>query len=465
MIHSMLTRLCRTIAIPLICLSCAGKPMESKEANKGPQIRLITIDPGHFHAALVQKSMYPQIDSTVHVYAPGGNDLTLHLDRINAFNTREDNPTSWNEVVYTGEDFLQKMISDKKGNVVVIAGNNRDKGNYINTAVSNGFHVLADKPMAINTRDFELLTSSFETARKNGVLLYDIMTERYEITSILQRRLSHLDKIFGSLEQGSPDNPAVTKESVHHFFKYVSGSPLTRPAWFFDVTQEGEGIVDVTTHLVDLIQWACFPEQVLDYNRDVEMISARRWPTALSADQFREVTKEETFPDYLRKDLKDGVLNVYSNGEINYKLKGIQARVSVIWDYKAPEGAGDSHYSVMRGTRANLVIRQNKDTGFKPALFIEPVGDDAGYDSELRDAFETITPEYPGISLRKVQRGYEVVIPESYQTGHEAHFAEVTSKYLEYLEKNEMPEWEVPNMITKYYITTKALEMARDSSF
>ena len=51
----------------------------------------------------------------------------------------------------------------------------------------------------------------------------------------------------------------MTKESVHYFSKLVSGAPLKRPAWFFDTAQQGEGLVDITTHLVDLVQWACFP--------------------------------------------------------------------------------------------------------------------------------------------------------------------------------------------------------------
>ena len=55
------------------------------------------------------------------------------------------------------------------------------------------------------------------------------------------------------------EEPAVTKESVHHLFKYVSGKPLRRPAWFFDTAQQGEGIVDITTHLVDLDPVGEFP--------------------------------------------------------------------------------------------------------------------------------------------------------------------------------------------------------------
>src|SRR5262249_10663103 len=87
----------------------------SCSSNKEPtnKIQLITLDPGHFHAALVQKSMYRDVDSVVHVYAPEGNDLRLHLERINAYNNRKENPTHWKEEVYTGNDFFEKMTEEK----------------------------------------------------------------------------------------------------------------------------------------------------------------------------------------------------------------------------------------------------------------------------------------------------------------------------------------------------------------
>lgn len=67
---------------------------------------------------------------------------------------------------------------------------------------------------------------------------------------------------------------------------------------------------------------------------------------------------------------------------------------------------------------------------------------------------------YPGIELKDTVDGYEVIIPESYKVGHEAHFAEVTRKFLSYLKEGRLPDWEVPNMIAKYYTTTSALELA-----
>jgi hypothetical protein len=54
-----------------------------------------------------------------------------------------------------------------------------------------------------------------------------------------------------------------------------------------------------------------------------------------------------------------------------------------------------------------------------------------------------------------------VVIPDSYKEGHEAHFARVTENFLKYLEEGELPSWEVPNMLAKYYTTTSALEWAK----
>ncbi len=443
----------------------SAQPINKSNINtpNNSEIRLITLDPGHFHAALVQKTMYPNVDPVVHVYAPQGPDLQLHVDRINSYNNRSENPTKWKQEVYTGSDFMQQMLQQKKGNVVVMAGNNEKKTDYILQAVNAGFHVLADKPMAIDKPNFALLKTAFAAAEKKKVLLYDIMTERYEITTMLQREFSFLPQVFGELEKGTVDNPAVTKESVHHFFKYVSGSILTRPPWFMDVTKEGEGIVDVTTHLVDLVQWECFPEQIIR-EKDINLLSARRWATDMSLSQFNAITKLNGFPAYLKKDVvNDTILKVFSNGEINYRLKGVHAKVSVKWAYQAPEGAGDTHNSIMRGTKANLVIRQGAEQNYKPSLYIEPLASSDAYATALMDGLKTIQAKHPGIELKKTTTGWEVIIPEKYKEGHEAHFARVTEKFLQYLKQGALPAWEVPNMIAKYYTTTQALELARQS--
>ncbi len=425
------------------------------------EVKLITLDPGHFHAALVQKNMYDQINSEVFVYAPKGSDVDGHVKRVLDYNARIEKPTSWFEKVYRGGDYLEKMLSEKKGNVVVVSGNNRIKTDYIKKSVEAGFNVLADKPMVITHEQFPLLEEAFKKAKENGVLLYDIMTERFSITTILQRELAMVPEIFGNLEPGTPEKPAIEMISLHYFYKNVSGNVLVRPGWFFDVNQQGEGIVDVTTHLVDLVQWECFPDQVLQKS-DVQIIFAKRWPTMFSKEEFKEVTHLEQYPPYLSSAIKDEKLNVFANGEIVYKLKGAVAKVTAIWNYKAAEGAGDTHYSIMRGSLSTLEIRQGIEEKYDPTLYITS---GKGVNPDIfHTNLDKIVKRLPqaGLTIQNVNKNtWKVIIPVELKVGHEAHFAQVTAKYLEYLKVGKLPEWEVPNMITKYFTTTSALKVAK----
>ena len=52
----------------------------------------MTLEPGHFHAALVQKQMVPGIHPRVYVYSALNDDLLAHLARIQQFNSRADAP-------------------------------------------------------------------------------------------------------------------------------------------------------------------------------------------------------------------------------------------------------------------------------------------------------------------------------------------------------------------------------------
>ena len=299
-------------------------------------------------------------------------------------------------------------------------------------------------------------------AQENNVLIYDIMTERFESTTMMQKLLSTLPEVFGELEDGTAEEPAISKESVHHFFKYVSGQPLVRPAWFFDVNEEGEGIVDVTTHLVDLVQWEAFPEEIID-TAQIDMVKARRWPTVLSPDEFNKVTGLTEFPDYLDKDIKDGELNVFANGEMVYKINGKYAKVSVIWNYQAPEGTADTHYSIMRGTKSDLIIKQGQEENFKPVLYILPK-EKKGFEESLNEAISgAVAEQFSGTTIEKLNDGsFRVNIPDEFKIGHEAHFGQVTENFLKYLGEGQLPNWEVPNMISKYYTTIEAYKMTQE---
>ncbi|KAB5214870.1 oxidoreductase, partial [Bacteroides thetaiotaomicron] len=51
--------------------------------------------------------------------------------------------------------------------------------------------------------------------------------------------------------------------------------------------------------------------------------------------------------------------------------------------------------------------------------------------------------------------------PQADRLGHEAHFSKVAEAFLGYLHDKNMPEWENENTISKYYITTTAVELAK----
>ena len=357
------------------------------------KVKLITLDPGHFHAALVQKEMYAGIDSLVYVYAPEGPEVASYLALVKQYNDRKENPTQWNAQVYTGNDYLQKMLLENKGNVVVLAGNNRQKTEYIQKAIHAGLNVLGDKPMVIDFKNFNQLQQAFTEAAEKKLLLYDIMTERSEITNILQKELAQMPEVFGTLKKGSVDDPTVIMESVHFYYKYVSGKVLTRPSWFFDPAQQGDAIADVGTHLIDLVQWECFPEQTIDYKKDINILSSKIWPEPLTLSQFKLITKQSTYPDFLQQYLKDDtVLLTHGNGEINYTLKNIHVKMIARWEYQAPQGGGDTHYSLLKGTKANLEIRQGKEENYQPTLYIIKGSDNeqVDYETTLNKAVEKI---------------------------------------------------------------------------
>ena len=120
-------------------------------------------------------------------------------------------------------------------------------------------------------------SKSLRNCQGENLLVYDIMTERFEVTTGIQKALSMKSEVFGMLLDGTPSEPSISKESVHHLSKIVSGKPLVRPAWFLDTNQQGEGIVDVTTHLVDLVQWEAFPVRSL-INRILKLFLPKDGP-------------------------------------------------------------------------------------------------------------------------------------------------------------------------------------------
>ena len=74
-----------------------------------------------------------------------------------------------------------------------------------------------------------------------------------------------------------------------------------------------------------------------------------------------------------------------------------------------------------------------------------------------------LQPTYPGIGVEDRGAEIHVTIPDSLRLGHEAHFAQVTGSFLKYLrDRRTLPAWERPNMLAKYFVTTKGTELSRE---
>jgi predicted dehydrogenase len=425
-------------------------------------VRFITLDPGHFHASLVHKEMYPGVVSPkVHLYAPLGPDLLEHLGRMSLFNNRAENPTTWQLEIHTGPDFFQRTLQEKPGNVVMLAGRNNIKIDYIEGALNADLNVFADKPWIIRPEHLRKVEMVLDTAPKKGLVAYDLMTERYEITTVLQKELVNDPSIFGTIEKGTSQQPGVEMRSVHYILKLVAGAPNLRPAWFFDVAQQGEALTDVASHLVDLVSWTLFRNQPLDYRGDVKVNAAKHWPLTLTREQFSRVTGLKDFPSLLSRNVHDQKFDYFCNGQVDYALKGVKVELSALWDYDAPHG--DTHLAIYRGSKAHVEVRQEEAEKYRPELYViaNSPADRSAILASLRARIRALEATYPGLGVEEKGERAWITIPDKYRTTHEFHFSQVTNEFLKYMkDPQSLPAWENQNMLVKYYVTTQAWQLA-----
>jgi len=448
------------VAAAALAIACSGAPEGSPPMT---EVRLMTLDPGHFHAALVQKEMYPGVSKKVDVYAPLGPDLLEHLARVVRFNTRPESPTAWEMEVHAGPDFLERMRREHPGNVVVISGRNRGKIDRVQASLDAGLHTLVDKPWILEAGDLPKLEAALDTAERRGLVALDIMTERFEVTTELQRELAGDREVFGSVVPGTVQEPGVYMESVHHLLKTVAGVPNLRPPWFFETAQQGEGLNDVGTHLVDLVQWTLFPGQDLDYRKDARVIEAYRWPTAIPRSEFKRVTGQDV-PDFLAPRVREGALEYFCNTLVSYALRDVHVKLNVIWDWEAPPGSGDTHFAFYRGSRSKVEVRQGRAEQHRPELYVVPnqAADKPAVLAAVEKAIAGLQEKYPGTGVLDLGTEIRVTIPDRLRVGHEEHFAQVTLRFLRHLrDRSALPSWERPNMVAKYYVTTQGTELAR----
>jgi predicted dehydrogenase len=419
------------------------------------QLTAVVLNPGHFHAALTLRQRHARLSDDVYVFADEGPDVESFLRTVRTFNDRAQAPTGWRLHVYRGPDYLERLLAERPGEVAIVAGRNDIKLRCIHRLHADGFLVLGDKPWLIHPGELTLLKEAATTPP----LAMDIMTERHEITMRVQKALADRPEVFGRFRTNGTD-PAIQMESVHHLYKIVNQRPLVRPAWFFDLAAQGEGITDVTTHLVDLSQWLTGGGKAFDYKRDMELMAARQWPTEVPRDVFARITGLDDFPPAIRSAVSGDALQYLCNAQIDYRLRGVSARIVSLWNLAVPEKGGDTHNATLRGTQADLVIDQGPETGFATRLSIRPASPGKGYETKLADAVASLQPQFPGLAVEPDGQVYRVVIPKALRTTHEEHFAAVLEDFLGYIDRGQWPENLGPDLVAKYTLLAHARQLS-----
>lgn len=396
-------------------------------------------EPGHFHAALTLRVANPRVAQDVHVYAQAGPELDAFVALIQSFNEREDDPTDWRLHVHDGPDPLARLVADRPGDIAVLAGRNRGKLAAIRELCEAGFNVFADKPWITDDTsgpDLEAVTR----ADANGLCM-DIMTERFDTVAMLRKALLGPDRLLGApllAERGT----AFEIGSIHHLYKMVNGRPLRRPAWYYDVTVQGDGLVDIQTHMADQAQWLLAEGQSLDLASDYEIESAQRWATEVSPELFADSTGLDTFPAALSGAVHEGNLALMCNGEIAYQLNGCRVVQRAEWGQREPEGSGDLHRAVVRGEQASLSVDHNAIAGHEPAIVVSPASgvNSAALGDAVERAVGRLQARFPGLSATTADQGaWRLQLPAAIRTSHESHFAMALEEFLDFVDSGAAP--------------------------
>jgi len=414
---------------------------------------LVVHDPGHFHAALLFFEDNSRVDPTIHVYAPEGPEVDAFIALIEGFNARPDAPTRWRINLYRGEDALEKLIAERPGETVILAGRNGTRLALMHRLHDAGFNILADKPWmtdSVNLPHLDAITAGAPPA-------VDIMTGRINRLAELRNAVIAEKSVFGDLVTHA-DAPAIELISRHHLLKRVDGRPLLRPPWFYDITVQGDGMVDIHSHYVDQAQWiseTLGPDHPFDADRDMEVLDAERWVTEVPLALFQESTGADVFPDALAGAVDGDVLNLACNGRIDYHLRGLWVRHLCEWGHREPEGGSDLHGFTARGENAELSIRHGPETGFETEFRLH-IQDTTGFDA-AREAWRA---RFPGLDISGDGDEFLFTLPPAAQIRHEAQFPRVLDEYLSLLESSVFPTNLAARIRSRYTLIARARDHA-----
>jgi len=115
--------------------------------------------------------------------------------------------------------------------------------------------------------------------------------------------------------------------------------------------------------------------------------------------------------------------------------------------------------------RANLIIKQGAEQKFLPTLYVENKSrlPAAEFEPVVRAALGKLSDKWPGVDVNPPP----AISSKSPCRTNTAWITKPisprpTESYLRYLGEGQLPAWEVPNMLAKYYVTTEAFRVSHE---
>ena len=149
---------------------------------------------------------------------------------------------------------------------------------------------------------------------------------------------------------------------------------------------------------------------------------------------------------------------------LEYRLGPCLVRQRTEWRARQPEGGGDTHWSVARGTGASVTIRLGPETGFRPEIH---VGEGAKPSTDLGPRLERHlagwAAAFPGLAIAPSDLGYRLLVPPALATPHERTFPLVLDDFLDRVESGSWEPSEAAVIGQRYALLAQATTLAVDT--
>jgi hypothetical protein len=178
-------------------------------------------------------------------------------------------------------------------------------------------------------------------------------------------------------------------------------------------------------------------------------------------DVFTRITGLHDLPGALRHRVSGGVLSYLCNAALSFRLRGIGVAIESRWALAVPQGGGDTHYALVRGTAADLIVEHGVQTQYVTDLTVRPVNGGPGYATALGSAIESLQGAFPGVGIEPLGNHYRITIPSVLRTTHEQHFAKVLDQFLNRMDGIESSDGLGSDLVAKYTLLARAAELSR----